>query len=170
MDIRIAGVIRESIVDGPGIRFVVFTQGCKHNCEGCQNPETHSFNGGYITDTQKIINEVKKNPLIKGVTLSGGDPLFQPEATLDLCKKLKENNYNVIIYTGFTYEQLVSMKNETIMEILSNCDTLVDGKFVLKLRSLSCRFRGSTNQRLVNVPETLKQGRVVLENWSENEL
>ena len=170
MDIRIAGVIRESIVDGPGIRFVVFTQGCKHNCEGCQNPETHSFNGGYITDTQKIINEVKKNPMIKGVTLSGGDPLFQPEATLDLCKKLKENNYNVIIYTGFTYEQLVSMKNETIMEILSNCDTLVDGKFVLKLRSLSCRFRGSTNQRLVNVPETLKQGRVVLENWSENEL
>lgn len=170
MEIRIAGVIRESIVDGPGIRFVVFTQGCKHNCQGCQNPETHSFDGGYITDTQKIIDEVKKNPIIKGVTLSGGDPMFQPAATLDLCKKLKENNYNVMIYTGYTYEQLVEMNNEDIMGILSNCDTLVDGRFILKLRSLSCRFRGSTNQRLINMPETLKQGRVVLQNWGENEL
>lgn len=170
MEIRIAGVIRESIVDGPGIRFVVFTQGCKHNCQGCQNPETHSFDGGYTTDTQKIIEEVKKNPIIKGVTLSGGDPMFQPAATLDLCKKLKENNYNVMIYTGYTYEQLVEMNNEDIMGILSNCDTLVDGRFILKLRSLSCRFRGSTNQRLINMPETLKQGRVVTHDWEENEL
>jgi anaerobic ribonucleoside-triphosphate reductase activating protein len=96
--------------------------------------------------------------------------MFQPAATLDLCKKLKENNYNVMIYTGYTYEQLVEMNNEDIMGILSLCDTLVDGRFVLKLRSLSCRFRGSTNQRLINMPETLKQGRVVTHDWGENEL
>ena len=170
MEIRLAGVIRESIVDGPGIRFVVFTQGCKHNCKGCQNPETHDMNGGYLTDTQNIVDAVKKNKIIKGVTLSGGDPLFQPEATLDLCKKLKENGYDIMIYTGYVYENLLKSEDKDILEILKLCDTLVDGPFVLEKRSLACRFRGSTNQRLIDVQKSLETGKTVLRDWEDNEL
>ncbi len=170
MEIRLAGVIRESIVDGPGIRFVVFTQGCKHNCKGCQNPETHAMDGGYVTDTQNIVDAVKKNKIIKGVTLSGGDPLFQPKPTLDLCRKLKENGYDIMIYTGFVFENLLKMGDSDILEILNLCDTLVDGPFILEKRSLACRFRGSTNQRLIDVGESIKQGKTILRDWGENEL
>ncbi len=170
MEIRLAGVIRESIVDGPGIRFVVFTQGCKHNCKGCQNPETHPLDGGYVTDTQNIIDAVKKNKIIKGVTLSGGDPLFQPKPTLDLCRKLKENGYDIMIYTGYIFENLLKMGDEDILQILNLCDTLVDGPFVLEKRSLACRFRGSTNQRLIDVQQSLKCGKTILRDWEENEL
>lgn len=170
MEIRLAGVIRESIVDGPGIRFVVFTQGCIHNCKGCQNPETHDMNGGYLTDTQNIVDAVKKNKIIKGVTLSGGDPLCQPKATLDLCKKLKENGYDIMIYTGYVYENLLKSEDKDILEILKLCDTLVDGPFVLEKRSLACRFRGSTNQRLIDVQKSLETGKTILRDWEENEL
>ena len=170
MEIRLAGVIRESIVDGPGIRFVVFTQGCIHNCKGCQNPETHDMNGGYLTDTQKIVDAVKKNKIIKGVTLSGGDPLCQPKPTLDLCKKLKENGYDIMIYTGYIFENLLKNEDKDIAEILKLCDTLVDGPFVLEKRSLACRFRGSTNQRLIDVQKSLETGKTTLRDWEENEL
>ncbi len=170
MKIRLAGVIRESIVDGPGIRFVVFTQGCKHGCKGCQNPETHDMDGGYLTDTQKIVDAVKQNKIIKGVTLSGGDPLFQPKATLDLCQKLKAEGYDIMIYTGYVFENLLKMNDEDILGILKLCDTLVDGPFILEKRSLSCRFRGSTNQRLIDVQASLEKGEVILRDWGENEL
>ena len=112
--IRIAGVYRESIVDGPGIRFSIFSQGCRHNCEGCHNPETHDFKGGYDCDIDKIVEEILKNPLLDGVTFTGGDPMFQTEGFYLLAKKIKEkrNDLNILIYTGYTYEELLEISKE----------------------------------------------------------
>ena len=111
--IRLAGVIRESIVDGPGIRFVVFVQGCPHHCEGCHNPESHDFSGGYDCEPEKILAEIKKNPLLDGVTFSGGEPLCQAAALLPLAKEIKKLGLNLFIYTGSIFEDL--LKNQTLM-------------------------------------------------------
>ncbi len=105
--IRIAGIIKESIVDGPGIRFVVFTQGCKHDCSGCQNPDTHQFDKGEIVEVDEIINQIKRNPLLDGITLSGGEPFEQAEVCADIGKKVKEFGHSVMTYTGYTYEYIL---------------------------------------------------------------
>ena len=104
--LRLAGVIRESIVDGPGIRMTIFTQGCPHNCEGCHNPQTHSFDGGYISDPENILRAIDKDPLLKGVTFSGGEPFMQAHAMAELGKEIRKRGLDIITYTGFTYEQL----------------------------------------------------------------
>jgi anaerobic ribonucleoside-triphosphate reductase activating protein len=102
-EVRIAGIIRESIVDGPGIRFVVFAQGCKHRCEGCHNPQTHDFSQGKLVEIDRIIKEMKKNPLLDGITLSGGEPFEQPEVFGELARRCKELGYHVMVYTGYTF-------------------------------------------------------------------
>ena len=132
--IRLAGVIRESIVDGPGIRFVVFVQGCPHHCEGCHNPESHDFSGGYDCDPEKILAEIKKNPLLDGVTFSGGEPLCQAAALLPLAKEIKKLGLNLFIYTGSIFEDLLKEQNPDIMALLQQGDFLVDGPFVLAQR------------------------------------
>ncbi|HOL79081.1 MAG TPA: anaerobic ribonucleoside-triphosphate reductase activating protein [Clostridiales bacterium] len=161
--LRLAGVIRESIVDGPGWRFVVFAQGCPHRCKGCHNPQTHDFDGGYDTTVENIINEVKKNPYLKGVTLSGGEPFCQAKPLAVLAKKAHELGLDVITYTGYTYEELIEGTNEEngYIELLKETDILVDGRFILEEKTLELRFRGSRNQRVIDPKASLKEGRVV---------
>ncbi len=164
--LRLAGVIRESIVDGPGIRMTVFTQGCPHNCEGCQNPQTHSFDGGYISDPENILREIDKDPLLQGVTFSGGEPFMQAEALSQLGEKIHSRGLDVITYTGFTYEQLCAgfEDHPEWRDLLLQTDYLIDGKFVLSKRSLELRFRGSTNQRIIDVRSTIQSGSIVEAN------
>lgn len=159
MEIRIAGTVCESIVDGPGIRYVVFVQGCVHNCVGCHNPETHSFNGGKVVDTEQLFYECVENPLHKGVTFSGGEPFCQPQALYALGKKFKERGYHLMCYSGWTFEQLVekSYNEQGVSDLLSIIDVLVDGRFDIDKRSLQLKFRGSSNQRIIDVPSSLEK-------------
>ncbi len=162
--LRLAGVIRESVVDGPGWRFVVFAQGCPHHCEGCQNPQTHDFKGGYDSNVGNIISEVKKNPLLAGVTLSGGEPFSQAAQFAVLARCVHNLGLNVITFSGWTIEQLMDGMTEKPewRELLEETDILMDGKFVLKLKTLSLKFRGSSNQRSINPRASLEHGRAVL--------
>lgn len=162
-ELRLAGVIRESIVDGPGMRMTIFTQGCPHHCEGCQNPQTHDFNGGYISHPENILNAIDEDPLLRGVTFSGGEPFMQPEALCELADEIHKRGLDIITYTGFTFEELVSQKEKfpERMKLLERTDYLIDGKFVLSLRSLDLRFRGSSNQRIIDVKRSLEEGSAV---------
>ncbi len=162
-EIRISGIIEESIVDGPGIRYVVFAQGCSHNCPGCHNPETHSFNGGRIIEISTITDDIKKNPLLDGITLSGGEPFEQAEGFAELASDVKKAGMHVMTYTGFTYETILqNIDREGWKTLLSNTDLMVDGPFEIDKRSLMLKFRGSRNQRIIDVKSSLKQGAVVL--------
>ncbi len=158
--LKLSGVIRESIVDGPGIRFVIFTQGCPHHCKGCHNPDTHDPNGGYETDSEKIIDAIKNTPIISGVTFSGGEPFEQADELSIIAEKVHEFGLNVLTYTGYTMEYILSRlnKNPDWEALLRNSDILIDGPFILKKRSLELRFRGSTNQRILSPIESLKSG------------
>lgn len=162
MDIRIAGTVNDSIVDGPGYRYTIFTQGCPHHCPGCHNPETHPFEGGKTVDTQVIIDQFRENPLLDGITLSGGDPFCQPEAGLVLARAARENRLTVWAYTGYTWEALVKENDSARMALLQAIDVLVDGPFILAQRSLELKFCGSRNQRLIDVPKSLVAGEVIL--------
>lgn len=162
--IRIAGVIRESIVDGPGIRFVVFCQGCPHGCPGCHNEATHDFAGGYDCEISKLVAAVDKNPLLSGVTFSGGEPFCQPEAFLELAKELKKRpQLDIISYSGYTYEELLKLgeARPAIKELLDMLDYLIDGRFVMEQRDLTLEFRGSANQRFIDMKATRKEGHAV---------
>lgn len=162
--IKLAGIEDESIVDGPGFRFVVFTQGCPHHCPGCQNPQTHDPEGGYWEDTDVLLEKMKKDPLLKGVTLSGGEPFEQAEVLVEFAEKVRENGFDVFAYSGYTFEQLTAgAKNRPAwLELLKLCDILVDGRFELEHRSLDLLFRGSPNQRLIDVQRSLAEGKVVI--------
>ena len=163
MDIRIAGLVDDSIVDGPGFRLAVFTQGCPHHCPGCHNPDTHDFNGGKSETTERIIGRMLSNPLLDGVTLTGGDPFCQAEACAMIAVAAKQAGLSVWAYSGWTYEQLLE-KGKTepdIMKLLSFVDVLVDGPFILSQRTLELRFRGSKNQRLIDVKRSLENGQTV---------
>lgn len=162
--IRIAGITKESIVDGPGIRFVVFAQGCKHNCPGCHNPETHSFDGGTLVDIKSVMESMYKNPLLDGITFSGGEPFEQAEGFAELAYNARQRGLNVVTYTGYTYEKI--MDNRTIQSgwdnLLENSDILVDGRFELGKRNLLLKFKGSENQRIIDVKQTRYAGKIVL--------
>lgn len=160
MDIRIAGIINESIVDGWGIRYVVFTQGCPHGCPGCHNPQTHSFDGGKMIDTEKLLTEFKEDPLLKGITFSGGEPFMQPKPLTELAKEIHSLNKDVTCYTGFTYEEIVSSGNQDWIDLLDQVDVLIDGKFILEQKNLKLLFRGSSNQRIIDVKESRKTGEI----------
>ena len=162
--IRLAGVVRESIVDGPGIRFVVFCQGCPHGCKDCHNPDTHDFCGGYDCEISKIVEAVKANPLLDGVTFSGGEPFCQPAAFCSLAAALKEArpDLNLMAYSGYTYEELTEMKDMDVDELLSKIDLLVDGRFIAEQKDLTLLFRGSSNQRVIDMNLTRQRGEVAL--------
>lgn len=165
MDIRIFGIQGDSIVDGPGIRMAVFTQGCIHNCEGCHNPESHDPNGGKVMTTDRIIELAAENPLYDGVTLTGGDPFYQAEACAVIAEGVKKLGLNVWTFTGYTYEQIINNGREDFMRLLKSSDVLVDGRFELDKRSLELRFKGSSNQRTIDVQASLAKGEPVL--WEE---
>ena len=157
MDIRIAGAVNDSIVDGPGFRYAVFTQGCPHGCKGCHNPETHDVAGGKVVDTRPIIDQMEENTLLDGLTLSGGEPFLQPEACLVLARAAREMGLNVWAWSGWTYEELIAMNDPRVYALLGLCDVLVDGRFEQNQRTLDLRFRGSKNQRLIDVQASLKE-------------
>ncbi len=162
--IRIAGIINESIVDGPGIRLVVFAQGCPHRCQGCHNPQTHPFEGGQLVTIDDILEMVKKNPLLDGVTFSGGEPFSQAKAFARLGHRLKELGMNIMTYTGYSYEYLLEESNLSNgwKELLDVSDILVDGRFEIEKKNLLLPFRGSENQRIIDMKKTREQQRIVL--------
>lgn len=161
--IRIAGVVRESIVDGPGIRFVVFCQGCPHHCPGCHNAVTHDFDGGYDCSVEKILAAIDANPLLDGVTFSGGEPACQPAGFLALAKEIKGRGLNIVMFSGYTYEQLLLMaeKDSDLDGLLQLVDVLVDGRYEEAQRDLTLLFRGSRNQRAIDLAKTRQAGEIV---------
>lgn len=158
--IRVAGLTNDSIVDGIGFRFVIFTQGCLHHCKGCHNPETWAMDQGTLMDIEEIEEKIKRNGLLDGVTFSGGDPFYQPDACAKIAKWAKENGLNVWAYSGFTYEEL--LEKPEVKEFLDLVDVLVDGPFILEEKSLLLNFRGSKNQRVIDLNETRRTGKITL--------
>lgn len=164
--LRVSGLVSESIVDGPGIRFVIFAQGCVHNCKGCHNPTTFDLNGGSLIEVDDLMMEIKKNPLLKGVTFSGGEPFLQAGVFAEIAEKCHALGLDVISYTGYTFENLVSAfdVNPDWYRLLKNVDVLIDGPFVEAKKSLLLLFRGSSNQRILNAKVSLSQRKPVLMN------
>lgn len=161
MKIRLAADLqKDSIVDGEGIRTVVWTQGCPHNCKGCHNPSTHDFTKGALVEVNDVIKELEQLKNQDGITLSGGDPVCQSEACIEICKAAHRLGLNVWCYTGFTFEQMLT--NPKHRELLNHIDILVDGKFILEEKSLDIYFRGSRNQRIIDVKKSLEENKVVL--------
>ena len=162
MEIRIAGIVEDSIVDGRGIRMAVFVQGCPHHCPGCHNPQTHDFAGGIIDDTDRIFEAFRENPLYRGITFSGGEPFCQPKPLKALADRVHAIKKDVTIYTGWTYEALCAMHDPDVDALLSVCDVLVDGPFIEAQRDPELLFRGSANQRLIDMNRTREKGEVTL--------
>ncbi|MCC8022269.1 MAG: anaerobic ribonucleoside-triphosphate reductase activating protein [Clostridiales bacterium] len=159
---RVSGLVNDSIVDGPGLRLAVFTQGCCHRCPGCHNPQTHALDGGYEISAEEVLDKVRRNPLLDGITLTGGEPFLQADALVPLAKGVKELGLHVMAYSGFTFDELLEQADTR--RLLEYCDILVDGPFLLEERSLELKFRGSRNQRIIDVPSSLEGGRTVLAN------
>lgn len=168
--LRISGTVNDSIVDGPGLRFTIFTQGCPHNCPGCHNPQTHSMKGGKKISINKLYKNIKENSLLSGVTFSGGEPFIQAKTLLPLAKKLKENNIEIASYTGYLFEDLINDKVPFGKELLKYLDVLIDGKFVLSLKSMDLAFKGSSNQRTIDVQKSLKENKAIIstdDRWTK---
>ena len=156
MKLRIAGIVDDSIVDGEGVRLTVFTQGCPHHCHGCHNPQTWNLDGGHEIDTEEIVEKLKENPLLSGITFSGGEPFLQPAPLTELAQAAHKLGLDVWSYTGFTLEELE--KRTDAQQLLNEVDVLVDGPYVEALRDLTFQFRGSSNQRIIDLNE-LRKGR-----------
>ena len=171
--IRLAADLQsDSIVDGPGLRAVLWTQGCGHHCEGCQNPQTWDFEGGGLIPIDVVLEAIDELECQTGLTISGGDPMYQPEACTEIAEYARKKGLNIWVYTGFTFEQILKMseKKPIYREFLDKIDVLVDGKFILRKKNLNCLFRGSTNQRLIDVKKSLSTGTVqVLDEYEYNE-
>jgi len=161
---QIAGIIEDSIVDGPGLRFVVFTQGCDFRCEGCHNPDTWDKSGGENIDAAEIIAKMKANPLTDGLTLSGGEPFEQVADSAKLAIAARSFGLNVWVFTGFVFEELyrLSQSDASVSELLSNIDVLVDGPYVQSERTLNVKWCQSRNQRVIDVVQSLAAGAPVL--------
>ena len=158
--LNLSGIISDSIVDGPGIRTTIFCQGCPHHCEGCHNPETWDFGCGTDVPVEDLVDVVRSNPLCRGVTFSGGEPFAQAKGFAKLARLLKEKGYEVASYSGYTFEALLE-GSEDQKELLSSIDILIDGPFLLAEKSLEVPFRGSRNQRILDVKKSLAEGRAV---------
>lgn len=163
MKIRIAGYVKESIVDGPGIRFTIFSQGCYFNCKGCHNPQTHDITAGREIEIDELIELLILSPLSRGLTITGGEPFLQLDALLELIIKAKPYVNNIIVYTGYTYEELInlSINNKIYLEILTRIDYLIDGKFLIEEKDLTLQFRGSRNQRIIDMSKSSKNHIVI---------
>lgn len=165
MKIRLAAYLQpDSIVDGEGIRTVIWTQGCPHNCLGCHNPETHDIKGGALVDLEEVYQIIDNLEGQDGITFSGGDPFMQPKECSEIAKYAKTKKLNIWSYSGYTFEQLLSLsdKKPEIMEFLKEIDVLVDGKFELSKKSYNSIFRGSSNQRIIDVKKSLKLKKAIL--------
>jgi len=159
--LELSGIVSDSIVDGPGIRTAIFSQGCPHHCPGCHNPETWEFGCGTPIPVEAVVEIIQSNPLCRGVTFSGGEPFAQAAAFAKLARLLKAKGYEVASYTGYTFEQLLNGKPAQ-KDLLSTIDILIDGPFLLEEKSLEIAFRGSRNQRILDVPKSLAAGEAVI--------
>lgn len=153
--IRLSGIAYESLVNGPGIRRVFFSQGCNHNCKGCFNKDTHDFNGGEEKDIDELVKDTLRNPFIKGVTFSGGDPFERSKEFTYMARKFKKAGINIWSYTGYKFEEII--KDDEKLELLKNIDVLVDGKFEEEKKKDNLKFKGSSNQRIIDVNKSLKE-------------
>jgi anaerobic ribonucleoside-triphosphate reductase activating protein len=161
--VRLAGIAYESLVNGPGLRRVFFAQGCRHNCKGCFNPDTHRFDGGELKNSDELIENIKLNPMIKGVTFSGGDPFEQAKEFAYIAKRVKELGLNIWCYTGYTFEYILKhMSNENDWDkLINNIDVLVDGKFDENKKDCKIKFRGSSNQRIIDVKRSINLKKII---------
>lgn len=162
--IRLSGIAYESLVNGPGMRRVFFAQGCKHNCPGCFNPDTHDFTGGEERNMDELIKDVLDNPILKGVTFSGGDPFEQADKFAYMAREFRNNGLNVWSYTGYKFENIIKQleNNNGWKDLLNNIDVLVDGRFENDKMQDGLKFRGSLNQRIIDIKESLKTGKIVI--------
>ena len=169
MTVRINDVIPESIVDGFGFRYVIFAQGCKHNCKECFNPHTHNFNAGSNVSLEMILEDIREYlDILDGVTFSGGDPFEQAPVFAELAKEIKKLGLNVWSYSGYTFEQILECPTKKLL--LEEIDVLVDGKFDVTKKDLKLSFRGSANQRVIDVKESLKENKIILINVDKKDL
>lgn len=155
---RIYGLVQDSIVDGPGMRFVCFVQGCPHHCPGCHNPDSHDFNSGTVMTTDEVIEKMLSNPLTDGLTLSGGEPFEQAEDCMVIARAAHDHGLNVWCYTGYTYEHLLRHGTGDQIALLAEIDVLVDGRYIEDQRSLALDWRGSRNQRIIVLKEVQGDG------------
>ena len=162
--IRLYGLQTDSIVDGPGYRTAIFTQGCPHGCEGCHNPGSHPMDGGTVWSLTDVAQKFSHNPLLSGITLSGGEPFLQAAGCAELARRAHGKGLTVWTYSGYTYEQLCALaeREAPVAALLQQTDVLVDGRFVLAERSLELQFCGSRNQRVIDLAKTRAAGSVVL--------
>ena len=171
MMIRLASKVqKDSIVDGPGLRTVIWTQGCKHACPGCHNPQTHNINGGFEMKVDDVIEEIRSARLQKGVTLSGGEPFLQSVALEKIAAESKKLGLDIWSYTGFRFEWLIDKRNPSVednLKLLQHIDVLVDGKFMMNKKDYRLKFRGSSNQRIIDVQKSLEEGTVVLSPYND---
>lgn len=163
MNIRIAGTINDSIVDGKGLRYTIFVQGCPHHCKGCHNPQTHSFDGGKEVSISDLFDAIISNTLLDGVTFSGGEPFAQAKPLIELADLIRQHtNLNIVTYTGYTFEEIITSNNLDWISLLNRTDILIDGEFIESLKSYELRFRGSSNQRCIDVKQSLLQHKIIL--------
>ncbi|MDR2730959.1 MAG: anaerobic ribonucleoside-triphosphate reductase activating protein [Treponema sp.] len=163
---RLSGIIPESVVDGPGLRIVIFTQGCPHQCPHCQNPETWDRDAGKEFSVRQVIRSLKQHKKNKrGITFSGGEPFLQPAELVQAANAARQMGLDIVTYTGFTYEELIADTNDDIKSLLSATDILIDGKYIHALRNIGLQFRGSSNQRLIDIAITKKTGQLTL--WEQ---
>jgi anaerobic ribonucleoside-triphosphate reductase activating protein len=164
MELRIAGYVQDSIVDGPGLRFSLFTQGCDVHCSGCQNPQTWAMDGGRVETVESLVETIASNPLTMGITLTGGEPFLQAEALLELVRTCKEKfGFGVWAYSGHHFEDIeAGAMGQTARDLLHECEVLVDGPFIEAEKSLNLRWRGSKNQRVIDVAKSLESKEVIL--------
>ena len=158
--LELSGIVSDSIVDGPGIRTTIFSQGCPHPCPGCHNPETWAFGCGTRIPVEAVVEIVESNPLCRGVTFSGGEPFAQAEGFARLARVLKEKGYEIASYSGYTFEELLR-GSEAQKELLRSIDILIAGRFILAQKRLEIAFRGSRNQRILDIKKSLAEGRAV---------
>lgn len=159
MEYQVLDIIEGTSVDGPGLRVSIYFAGCKHYCEGCHNPQSWDFDSGKTMTDVEILNIIKFNEM--NVTLTGGDPLYNPEKIAHLCNKIKaETGANIWCYTGFTWEEICA--DAKLLEVINHTDVIVEGRFMLDKRDISLRFRGSSNQRIIDVSKSLETGNIVL--------
>lgn len=166
MIIRLASSIQtDSIVDGIGLRTVIWTQGCKHNCFGCQNPETHSFSDGFETTTEHIVNLIKDLKLQRGITFSGGEPFEQAQQCAEIAESAHNIGLDVWVYTGYIFEQILETDRDDWNRFLNSIDILVDGPFVFEKKNINLRFRGSENQRIIDINKSFQNKTICLFNF-----
>ena len=149
--LRINSILDESIVDGPGLRYVIYTQGCSHGCPHCHNPKTHDKQGGVLMDYNLLFREICEDPLLQGVTFSGGEPFLQARVLASLANKLHAENLDIVTYTGYTLEDILDRNDPEMMSLIKETDILIDGRYDHSKRDLSLKFRGSSNQRIISL-------------------